>query len=144
MRLQTMLCILAMVAVLPATAQKVVTKTGDGRTMVRIEGGAFIPELGVALGNDGDEVKVLHAMPADARPKQFSAADITGDDRILMVNARPLRSAEAFRTLYEATAPGDTIKLGIKRGDRLHIVTFTRMDPKDMPKERRIMIRKDK
>jgi hypothetical protein len=123
--------------------QKVTTKTEGGRTMVRIEGGAFIPELGCALGDEGGQVKVIHAMPANNRTKAYANVDLQANDLILMVNAKPLKSADAFRTLYEAKAAGDTITLGIKRGESLHLAPFVKMDAKDMPKGQKIIIRKN-
>lgn len=122
--------------------QKVTTKTEGGRTMVRIEGGAFIPELGCALGDENGHVKVLHAMPASNRPKAYAGIDIQANDFILMANARTVKNAAAFRTLYEAAAPGDTITLGIKRGEAMQLASFVKMDPKDMPKNGQMIIRK--
>jgi hypothetical protein len=124
------------------TGQTVFKKTEGGRTMIRIEGGAFIPELACALGDVDHKVKVLNAMPAANRPKAYASVDVQTNDLILMVNAKPLKTAEAFRTLYEVLAPGDTIALGIKRGEEMHITSFVKMDPKDMPKDRRIIIKK--
>jgi S1-C subfamily serine protease len=123
----------------PATGQK----TEGGRTMIRIEGGAFIPELGCALGDEGKQVKVIHAMPGTNRPKAYAGIDVQANDLILMVNAKPLKTAAAFRTLYESLAPGDTITLGIKRGEAMHLASFVKVDPKDMPKDRRIIIKKN-
>jgi hypothetical protein len=125
------------------TGQTVIKKTEGGRTMIRIEGGAFIPELGCALGDADKKVKILNAMPSANRPKAYASVDVQTNDLILMVNAKPLRNAEAFRTLYESLAPGDTIALGIKRGEEMHITSFVKMDPKDMPGNRRIIIKKN-
>jgi S1-C subfamily serine protease len=124
------------------TVTKTITTSDSGKTMVRIEGGAFIPELGAALGEDNKEVKVVHAMPANARPKKYADVDVQANDLVLMVNAKPLRSVEAFRKLYDAASPGDTITLGIRRGEQLHLAPFVKMDPKDMPKDRKIIIKK--
>jgi S1-C subfamily serine protease len=118
-------------------------KDGGTRTMIRIEGGAFIPELGCMLGDEAKQVKVLHAMPGANRPKAYAGIDIQANDLILMVNAKPLKAASAFKTLYESLAPGDTITLGIKRGEAMHLASFVKMDPKDMPKDRKIIIKKN-
>lgn len=118
-------------------------KSEGGKTMIRIEGGAFIPELGCALGDEGKQVKVLHAMPAANRPKAYAGIDVQANDLILMVNAKPLRTAAAFRTLYESLAAGDTITLGIKRGEAMHLASFVKVDPKNMPTDRRIIIKKN-
>jgi hypothetical protein len=124
------------------TIQKTVTMTDSGKTMIRIEGGAFIPELGAALGADGEKVKVVHAMPPSARPKQYATIDLQANDLILMVNAKPLRSVDAFKKLYDGAAPGDTITLGIRRGEQLHLAPFVKMNPKDMPRDRKIIMKK--
>ena len=118
-------------------------KTEGGRTMIRIEGGAFIPELGCVLGDERKQVKVLHAMPGANRPKAYAGIDVQANDLILMVNAKPLKTAAAFKTLYESLAPGDTITLGIKRGEAMHLASFVKIDPKDMPKDRKIVIKKN-
>jgi S1-C subfamily serine protease len=123
--------------------QTTVQKDGGGRTMIRIEGGAFIPELGCVLGDEGKQVKVLHALPGSNRPKAYAGVDVQGNDLILMVNAKPLKAANAFKSIYESLAPGDTITLGIKRGEAMHLATFVKMDPKDMPKDRKIVIKKN-
>lgn len=123
----------------PAAGQK----SEGGRTMIRIEGGAFIPELGCALGDEGKQVKVIHAMPGANRPKAYAGIDVLANDLILMVNAKPLKTAAAFKTLYESLAPGDTITLGIKRGEAMHLASFVKVDPKDMPGDRRIIIKKN-
>ena len=113
----------------PATGQK----DGGGRTMIRIEGGAFIPELGCVLGDEEKKVKVIHALPGANRPKAYAGIDVQANDLILMVNAKPLKTAAAFKTLYEALAPGDTITLGIKRGEAQEVVpkpsTFHSVSP---------------
>ena len=124
------------------SGQKIITKTEGGKTMVRIEGGAFIPELGCALGDEGGQVKVIHAMPASNRAKAYAGVELQANDLILMVNAKPLKSAKAFRDLYEARAAGDTITLGIKRGESMYLAPFVKMDPKDMPKGQQVIIRK--
>lgn len=123
----------------PAAGQK----SESGKTMIRIEGGAFIPELGCVLGDESKQVKVLHGMPGANRPKAYARIDVQANDLILMVNAKPLKTAAAFKTLYESLAPGDTITLGIKRGEAMHLASFVKMDPKDMPKDRKIIIRKN-
>lgn len=125
------------------TGQPSGQKSEGGRTMIRIEGGAFIPELGCVLGDEAKQVKVLHAMPGANRPKAYAGIDVQANDLILMVNAKPLKAANAFKTLYESLAPGDTITLGIKRGEAMHLASFVKMDPKDMPKDRRIVIKKN-
>lgn len=125
------------------TGQASGQKTEGGRTMIRIEGGAFIPELGCVLGDEAKQVKVLHAMPGTNRPKAYAGIDVQANDLILMVNAKPLKAASTFKTLYESLAPGDTITLGIKRGEAMHLASFVKMDPKDMPKDRKIFIKKN-
>lgn len=123
--------------------QTMVQRSEGGRTMIRVEGGAFIPELGCVLGDEAKQVKILHAMPGANRPKAYAGIDVQANDLILMVNAKPLKTSAAFKTLYEALAPGDTITLGIKRGEAMHLASFLKMDPKDMPKDRKIVIKKN-
>ncbi len=135
--------VLALVITTPGPAQVFISKADSGRKVLRIEGeGTFLPEIGAVVGMQENEFRVIHAMPAEARPKTSAPVDIRTDDRILMVNAKPAKSAEVFRKFYEAASPGDTIKLGIKRGEELHIVIFVKADPKDLPKGNRMIIRK--
>jgi S1-C subfamily serine protease len=144
MRLLLGCLLLLAIASLAATAQVTVTKTDSGKTMVMIQGsGTFLPEIGAAVGFEDNELRILHAMPPDARPKGATQVDLRTGDRILMVNAKPAKSAEVFKKFYESAAPGDTIKLGIKRGESLHIVAFVKADPKDLPKGRKMIIRKN-
>ncbi len=59
---------------------------------------------------------------------EYKNVDIEINDVIIYTNGKPVKSLEDFRKIYENTAVGEEIKLGIKRGGEMFIVSFKRMD----------------
>lgn len=101
----------------------------------------FIQEVGVICSNAEEAVKVLTVLPAETRLKQYADIDLKEDDEILLVNAKRVKSAGELEKIYETIEIDDEIKLGIRRGEEMQIVTFNKINPEKLPKDRTIVIK---
>lgn len=116
-----------------ATAQVFVSRSDS--SMDKIVGQPFtIGEVGAVVVDNSKELKILHAMPADMRPKAYKEIDIKDGDIILMCNGKRLKTLKELEEAYNTTAIGADFKLGVKRGEERMIVAFAKADPKDLPK----------
>ena len=61
-------------------------------------------------------------------PDEYKNVDIQLNDVIIYTNGKPVKSLEDFKAVYSNASVGDEIKLGIRRGDEMFIVSFNRMD----------------
>lgn len=115
----TLTVLLALTVAATARSQTVQTMRFDANKTV------FMSEIATAAGveNDGDEIRVLFATPED------DSVDLKKDDVVLMANGKRIRTIDDLRTIYESIAPGDELKLGIRRDERRFLVSFTRADP---------------
>ena len=100
-----------------------------------------IGEVGAVIVDNGKELKVLHAMPVEMRPKAYKDIDIKDGDIVLMCNGKRLKTLKELEEAYNATAVAADFKLGVKRGEERMIVlhraafgSFPKADPKDLPK----------
>ncbi len=118
----------------PATAQvmkKIVVNGEDGVCM--------LPELGAVIIGEEGALKVMAISPGDHRPAAYRTIDLQEGDVVIMANGIRLAKPLELDSLYKAAKVGVAIKLGIKRGDKMMIVTFPKADEKDLPK-RKMMI----
>lgn len=91
-------------------------------------------ELGAVIVDNGREIKFLHVMPADNRPKAYKDVDVQAGDVILMCNGKRLKTLKELEEAYKATAVGAEFKMGVRRKEERFIVSFAKADPKDLPK----------
>lgn len=91
-------------------------------------------ELGAVIVDNGKEIKFLHVMPADNRPKAYKDVDIHAGDVILMCNGKRLKTLKDLEEAYKATAVGAEFKMGVRRNEERFIVALPKADPKDLPK----------
>ncbi len=91
-------------------------------------------ELGAVVVDDGKEIKFLHIAPADMRPKAYKDLDVQADDVVLMCNGKRLKTLKELEAAYKETAVGAEFKMGVRRKEERFIVSFTKADPKDLPK----------
>jgi S1-C subfamily serine protease len=125
--------ILLFISFVTANAQ-VFTSRVDS-SMEKIVGQPFtLGEVGAVIVDNGKELKVLHAMPVDMRPKAYKDIDIKDGDIVLMCNGKRLKTLKELEEAYNATAVAADFKLGVKRGEERMIVAFAKADPKDLPK----------
>ncbi len=122
-----------LVSTIAANAQ-VFTSRVDS-SMEKIVGQPFtLGEVGAVIVDNGKEIKVLHAMPVDMRPKAYKDIDVKDGDVVLMCNGKRLKTLKELEEAYNATAVAADFKLGVKRGEERMIVAFVKADPKDLPK----------
>jgi len=103
-------------------SQQMVTRRLDASSTV------FLHELGAAVGvaEDSDQVRFLIVPPAAARAPGAAEVDVEQGDVVLMAAGRRVRTVDDLRSVYEDTAEGDELKLGLRRGDRRFLIAFTR------------------
>lgn len=122
-----------LVSVVVVNAQVFISRTDS--SMDKIVGQPFtLGEVGAVVVDNSKEIKVLHAMPVDMRPKAYKDIDIKDGDIILMCNGKRLKTLKELEEAYNATAIGADFKLGVKRGEERMIVAFAKANSKDLPK----------
>jgi len=95
----------------------------------------MIDEAGLVVTEADGTLKVEFLPPKEARPKETADLDIAQGDEIGMAAGKRVSTAKELREAYEAIAPGDEVKLGLRRDGKSFIVTFGKKDPKDLPKK---------
>lgn len=134
LRTFVMLMLMLMLMLIPAVNAQVFVSRSDS-SLDKIVGQPFtIGEVGAVIVDNGKELKVLHAMPVEMRPKAYKDIDIKDGDIVLMCNGKRLKTLKELEEAYNATAVAADFKLGVKRGEERMIVAFAKADPKDLPK----------
>lgn len=130
----TLILLIALLAALPVSAQK--------RTVMKLEGeNLFLfQELILALGEEDGKVVVVMAPPEEGLPKEYEGIDIKSKDIVVIMNGKRVNRTSIIKEMYEKLEPGDTIKLGLKRGEEMYLAEFKKIDPEKAPG--RMMIRK--
>jgi len=122
-----------LVSVVVVNAQVFISRSDS--SMDKIIGQPFtLGEVGAVIVDNSKEIKILHAMPVDMRPKAYKDIDLKDGDVVLMCNGKRLKTLKELKEAYNATAVGADFKLGVKRGEERMIVAFAKADPKDLPK----------
>lgn len=115
--------VLVLASALPILAQHTVTRRIDASN------GVVLSEIAsIATPAEGGEGVTLTVLPADMRPKENRSLDVREGDRVLMMNGKRIRSADALRELYEAVEEGGEVKLALERGDERFLVSFEKGD----------------
>ncbi|UCE04365.1 MAG: hypothetical protein JSW07_12085 [bacterium] len=117
-------------------AQVFIKKTGPGEGDI-----FFLNELSAILADKDGTITVEQAMPSDQRPQGFRDLDLKQNDEILMINKQRVKLVKELENIYNELEVGETIKLGIRRGEEIFLVSFNKIDPEKLPK-RKFMIRK--
>lgn len=101
----------------------------------------FLNEAAAMLKDEDGTIKVDMVLPVEQRPKEYQDINLKSDDEILMVNAKRVKSVKELEKIYDELEVGGEMKLGIRRGEEMYIVSFNKIDPEKLPK-RKFMIRK--
>ena len=115
--LSVVLCAFAILVSSEVVGQMVFRQGGgDGPSDV-----VMLRELGIiaAAEGDSDEVRVMMILP-DADQK----IPLKKGDLVLMVDGKRVRDVATLREAYENAAIGDTVKVGIRRGDERFLTSF--------------------
>lgn len=116
-------------------AQVFVQKKGAGEGEI-----FFLNEAAAMLKDEDGTIKVDVVLPGEQRPKEYQNIDLKQGDEILMVNAKRVKSLKELEKIYNELEMGDEMKLGVRRGEEMFIVSFNKIDPEKLPK-RKFMIR---
>ena len=107
---------------------------------IEADGFFMIPELGAAVVQIKDTLKVDLMPPIEQRPKDYASVDLREGDLILLFNGKRVTTAAALESAYKALKIGDQIQLGLKRKDGLHLATFKKADESTLPKRKLMMM----
>ena len=100
-------------------AQVIIKKSGAG------EGEIFLMnELSAIISEKDGVVIVEHAMPTDQRPENYRDIDFKQGDEVLMANANRVKLVKDLEKIYNELEVGETMKLGVRRGEEMFIVSF--------------------
>jgi len=100
----------------------------------------MMPEIGaIIVAGDEDVVKVEIVQPKEHRVKPYKTVDLEPNDVIMMVNGKRVTSIEKLQELYDLVEVGGDVKMGVKRGERIFLVSFPKADESKMP-QRRMMV----
>ncbi|MEE9441895.1 MAG: PDZ domain-containing protein [candidate division Zixibacteria bacterium] len=101
----------------------------------------FLQEIGCLIKLDGEQLVIDLLLPADARPKEYQDIDFQKGDIIAMMNGKRLKSIKDIEDKYASIAEGEPVKMGIKRGKDMMIVSFDKPDASSVqPGQRRVVI----
>jgi hypothetical protein len=131
-KIRTWFCELALCAVsltTPSLAQ-VVEKKGSFESVDLFD----LPELGAIIVGGDKELRIEAIVPAEGRPKSHAGVDLQEGDVVLLFNRKRVKTIADIKEAYEGAAVADTIKMGIRRGQEMFLVSFVKADPKNLPK----------
>lgn len=121
-----------------------VTTNAQMKMMIQSDGEIFmIAELGAVLLDKDGKIEVAAVMPADRRMKAYRKVDMLEGDIIMMLNGKRMKEVTEFKTLFESLSADDEINIGIKRGKDMKIISFSKADPKNLPKMNMVMLKDD-
>lgn len=113
---------------------------------IEIKSGSIfdIPEVGAIIIKKNNQNVVEYIIPVENRPKEFKNIDLQTNDIILMINGKKADNLEECSEIYNNLKTGEDLRLGVKRGEQMFIVTIVKADPKDLPKLKRVIIKDGK
>lgn len=103
----------------------------DGvRRMVLNEGDVFmLPECeGIVLFQDSS-LSIAHILEPAKRSDKYKSVDLKAGDHLVMMNGRRLKLLADLKNTYDSLKVGDTVRFGIKRDDKLMMVSFPKGEP---------------
>lgn len=103
----------------------------------------IVNELGAILTLTDNRLVVEEMMPTPPTMGKEDGSTLEKGDVIVMINGRRVKALDDFRTIYDEAEPNAEIKLGVKRDERMQMVTFSKMDPENMPGTRIMMATTD-
>lgn len=103
----------------------------------------MIDEVGMVVAERDGKLTVDFVAPKEQRPKAAAEIDVAAGDEVGMAAGKNVGSAKALRAAYDSVKVGGEFKLGLRRDGQSFIVSFNKMDPKDMPKKRMIIRSRD-
>lgn len=93
----------------------------------------IVPETGMIVTEKDGKLTVEFIPPADQRPKKTADLDIAAGDEVGMAMGKKVTAVKDLRALLDSVKPGQEVKIGLRRDGRASVVTFKKMDEKDLP-----------
>lgn len=100
----------------------------------------MIDEVGMVVTEKDGKLSVDFVPPKEQRPKATAELDVAAGDEVGMAAGKRVGSVKLLRAVYDSVKPGDEFKLGLRRDGQSFIVSFRKMDAKDLP-QKRMMVR---
>lgn len=116
----------------PTVAQEFMIKL-DGKSSENI---FMLTECMAVIVDEDETIMVKILLPAENRPEGYDDLDLKQGDEILMVNAKRVKKVKDLKEIYDGLDIGETVKLGIRRKEEMFIVSFDKVDPEKLPKQR--------
>lgn len=88
----------------------------------------FLPETGAVILLKDKTLIVDMVNPADQRSKEYQSIDLKQNDEVLMINGKKVVVLSDLKAAYDSLATGSDVKLGIRRGKDMMIVSFPKSD----------------
>lgn len=98
----------------------------------------FLPETGAVIMLKDKALIIDMVSPSEQRSKEYQAIDLKQNDEVLMINGKKIAVLSDLKAAYDSLAAGKDVKLGIRRGKDMMIVSFPKADPSQM-KQHRVM-----
>jgi S1-C subfamily serine protease len=115
----------------------------SANAQIRHSGGAeggllIIDELGVVAGpGETKGLEIMSLLPDTDSKREI---ELKRGDQLLMLGGKRMSDIGALRAAYEGAEVGDTVKLGIRRGDERFLVSFEKK-PASQGGRRMVMMR---
>jgi S1-C subfamily serine protease len=102
----------------------------DVQKRIKVEPGdiVIIDGLGAVIEKDGDGPVVRMVPPPEQRAKGYQTVDVAEGDIILMINGKRVATPTDVRIVIDSLEVGDEIKLGVKRGREILIVSLPKAE----------------
>lgn len=130
-----------LISALAAGAQTKVEEGPRRAMMITGEPGKMwmLNEVGAIASEEEGRVKIDVISPPYARPKAYESIDLKEGDIIMMANGKKVTSAKFISDMYDSLKIGDDLKMGIKRGEQMLMVTVKKADPETLPKRKMVI-----
>ncbi len=88
----------------------------------------FLPETGAVILLKDKSIVIDMVNSADQRAKEYRSTDLRQNDEVLMINGKKIAVLSDLKAAYDSLAVGADVKLGIRRGKDMMIVSFPKSD----------------
>lgn len=96
----------------------------------------FMSELGAVILLKDKSLVIDVVNSAEQRAEVYKSVDLKQNDEVIMINGKKVTILTDLKAAYDSVAVGSDVKLGIKRGKDMMIVSFPKMDQSSMKNQR--------
>lgn len=119
---------LLMAAVILSLPQIGIAEKAERRIKVEPGDIVIIDGIGAVIEKDGDGPVIRMVPPPEQRAKGYQAVDVAEGDIILMINGKRVATPADVRIVIDSLEVGDEIKMGVKRGREMLIVSLPKAE----------------